>query len=342
MADVNSTTSFNPVFTAGVSAGSNLLGTVITNKYNERQAELQRDWNEQMMNKQNAFSLDMWNKTNAYNSPSAQVQRLRDAGLNPLFYGLDGSSANSFQSAQALGYDRSSMSPMSNPVSSGLDAYTQMKSLQKDIELKDAQIDKLSADSSSVKLDNEFKDKTMDARVESVNLGNSLTKENIEKVKSEKSQIEANIRKTIAETENEFARKLLIDAQTNVAKAQEKEIIELLPYKKLLSEAQTEAQKAAAASAWLKAAIDKNLIDGGYVDSLIDKYSADAKGSAALANINEFKSSVKTGNVFTINDDDSVVIDSMKKFVNGVFATVGTVSEAILGPISGILQSSIK
>lgn len=34
------------------------------------------------------FSVDMWNLQNQYNTPSAQVQRLRDAGLNPnLAYG---------------------------------------------------------------------------------------------------------------------------------------------------------------------------------------------------------------------------------------------------------------
>lgn len=33
------------------------------------------------------FALDMWNKENSYNSPSAQIARLKDAGLNPNLFG---------------------------------------------------------------------------------------------------------------------------------------------------------------------------------------------------------------------------------------------------------------
>ena len=36
----------------------------------------------------------MWQREQTYNSPENQVQRLRDAGLNPLFYGLDGNSTS--------------------------------------------------------------------------------------------------------------------------------------------------------------------------------------------------------------------------------------------------------
>lgn len=36
-----------------------------------------------MAERQNQWNLDMWNKQNEYNSPSNQVQRLLDAGINP-------------------------------------------------------------------------------------------------------------------------------------------------------------------------------------------------------------------------------------------------------------------
>lgn len=89
--------------------------------FEAKQAEIQRSWNEQMMDKQNQFTVDMWNRTNEYNDPSAQVARLTAAGLNPLYYGLDGSSSNGVESAQALGYDRPSggSSPLS-ALSSGI------------------------------------------------------------------------------------------------------------------------------------------------------------------------------------------------------------------------------
>jgi hypothetical protein len=35
------------------------------------------------MNRQNALNLEMWNRNNAYNTPEAQMARLKAAGLNP-------------------------------------------------------------------------------------------------------------------------------------------------------------------------------------------------------------------------------------------------------------------
>lgn len=45
-------------------------------------------WNEKMYERQKADSLEAWNRQNEYNSPTAQMARLREAGLNPnLVYG---------------------------------------------------------------------------------------------------------------------------------------------------------------------------------------------------------------------------------------------------------------
>ena len=239
-----------------VGAGLGMINAALDRKQERELAEQQRNWNEQMMNTQNQFSLDMWNRTNEYNSPIQQVARLREAGLNPLYYGLDGSSANQFQSAQALGYDRASMRGLANPVQQGLENFLATRSFEKDIELKNAQIDKMESETASIGLDNQFKDKTLDARVKAQELSNSLTKETIEKVMKEKESVVVNIKKTIAETENEYAKKLLIDAETNLKNMSAQQITELLPYQKLLMEAQTEAQKAAASAAYMKAAIE--------------------------------------------------------------------------------------
>lgn len=66
---------------AGAAMDSNSVKN--TNKLNARLAAYQNQWN-----------LDMWNRQNEYNSPLAQMQRLKDAGLNPnMVYG-NGSAAN--------------------------------------------------------------------------------------------------------------------------------------------------------------------------------------------------------------------------------------------------------
>lgn len=55
-----------------VSAGASVGGAIYSNKKNS-----------QNVDKQNKFNLDMWKMTNQYNTPVAQVNRLREAGINP-------------------------------------------------------------------------------------------------------------------------------------------------------------------------------------------------------------------------------------------------------------------
>jgi len=61
----------------GLSAGGSVLGSVVGGLFNNYAA-----------GQNYKYQLDMWNKQNAYNAPAAQMQRLKDAGLNPnLMYG---------------------------------------------------------------------------------------------------------------------------------------------------------------------------------------------------------------------------------------------------------------
>lgn len=68
-------------WTAVATAGTNQIGNIIS-------TSMANDANERMQQRQNAWNLEQWNRNNAYNSPSAQMQRLKAAGLNPdLMYG---------------------------------------------------------------------------------------------------------------------------------------------------------------------------------------------------------------------------------------------------------------
>lgn len=60
------------VATAGVNAATGLLDGYLNRRYNERQVD-----------KQWSRMLDQWHRENAYNHPSAQVARMKEAGLNP-------------------------------------------------------------------------------------------------------------------------------------------------------------------------------------------------------------------------------------------------------------------
>lgn len=104
----------------------NMVGQYYTNKqqmdFNSAEAEKQRNWSEQQTANQNAWNFAQWQRENEYNSAAAQVQRLRDAGLNPLYYGIDGVAAAPLQSAQPLGYERANAGNLQNPVSAGIDS----------------------------------------------------------------------------------------------------------------------------------------------------------------------------------------------------------------------------
>lgn len=65
------------------------------NRTNIKLAQMGNEFNERMMDKQMAYNTEMWNRNNAYNDPSAQVARLRAAGLNPsLMMGQGGNSGS--------------------------------------------------------------------------------------------------------------------------------------------------------------------------------------------------------------------------------------------------------
>lgn len=73
-----------PLITAGASLAGNIANAISTKQTNQRQ----QDYNAQMYDRQRADALADWNMQNAYNSPSQQMQRFKEAGLNPnLIYG---------------------------------------------------------------------------------------------------------------------------------------------------------------------------------------------------------------------------------------------------------------
>lgn len=81
-----------PLAVAGTQAVGSLLGGVGKGRKarheqwitNERNIQFQKEVNQQNQD----WNLDMWNRTNEYNSPIMQMQRWKEAGLNPhLIYG---------------------------------------------------------------------------------------------------------------------------------------------------------------------------------------------------------------------------------------------------------------
>lgn len=97
----------------------------------------------EMWNRQNEKNLELWNLQNEYNLPANQMQRLRDAGLNPNLLagqGSAGGTAAAIQKAESPKYQapraRFNYAPLRTPDILGM--YQNFK-------LKEAQIDNVKA-----------------------------------------------------------------------------------------------------------------------------------------------------------------------------------------------------
>ena len=69
------------------------------NIQNMQLAKYQNNWQTAENEKAYARSVEMWNMQNQYNSPTAQMSRLRQAGLNPNLVHGSGVTGNSAGSA---------------------------------------------------------------------------------------------------------------------------------------------------------------------------------------------------------------------------------------------------
>lgn len=114
-----------------------------TNQANRANQEYQNEWN-----------LNMWNQQNAYNDPSQQRKRLEDAGLNPLFYGLDGTgNAGALTSADFVATPGAPMANSGQFLGEGI--ANAMKTMA-EIDLMQSQKDKTDADTKGVITANEI------------------------------------------------------------------------------------------------------------------------------------------------------------------------------------------
>ena len=66
-----------------ISGGLGAIGSIFSNKAQEKENQRNREFTEYMYDKQYDNNFKMWNAQNKYDLPSAQKQRLIDAGLNP-------------------------------------------------------------------------------------------------------------------------------------------------------------------------------------------------------------------------------------------------------------------
>lgn len=77
--------------TAALGLGSSIISSAFGSLFGDNSAKKQFKYQQQLNREAFQHDVDMWNRQNAYNTPSAQMERLQAAGLNPnLVYGNGG------------------------------------------------------------------------------------------------------------------------------------------------------------------------------------------------------------------------------------------------------------
>lgn len=95
-----------PLIVGGINNRQNQVNNLMNMMFQSMTNRSQMRYNTKMYERQRADSLADWNMMNEYNSPAAQMQRFRDAGLNPnLIYGNSNNEMATVRSSSVESYN---------------------------------------------------------------------------------------------------------------------------------------------------------------------------------------------------------------------------------------------
>lgn len=288
------------VIAALVPSIANVVSTMFTNKSNQQLMEGQQEYNTQMLDKQNE-----------YNTPANQVQRLKDAGINPTSLGMgSGISQSGGQSASALPVD---MIPMLDPLANFSNDYMSMMSGKEsyekaitDMSLRDYRVkqaelenEKLTKESQLLGLDaqNQIIVNQFESARQQLALKNGYA--DLDLKKSEKAHLNKLIESLQVSMEKEVAETLKIESDTKVNYARIDEIVALIASHKAdtrLKDAQTALTDAETQTETYQAqkVHNESLTAGSEAENapdlynkIIEKYGAEIKNISAQTNKTE-------------------------------------------------------
>lgn len=124
-----------PIITAGASLASQGINAALTSYQNQQS----RKWAEKQYKIQRADALADWNRQNEYNDPSKQLERLRNAGLNPNLFYSGGNVGQAAQVQQAHMQSPQFQAPQFD-LGGTLQQYYQVQQAEKNLSLTDEQI----------------------------------------------------------------------------------------------------------------------------------------------------------------------------------------------------------
>lgn len=210
---------------SGISAGLSLFGGMANRRSQEEQniRNLRAQSFENERNRQ--FALDMWNKQNEYNLPTNQMQRLRDAGINPhLAYsnGQPMNTSNAPASPTGIGSMPQGIAPQMNigEVFNALLTSAQVKNMNAQTEKTLAEKKEVESRTVGIDKDNEIKTIELTHKDRQMLAEIGVNEQNIEESKSRVETSVLTNKKVEQEIENLKSQKNLTDKQVdNLKKA---------------------------------------------------------------------------------------------------------------------------
>lgn len=203
------------------------IGGAFNSIFQGRQNRKNREFQERENQINRQFAVDMWNKQNEYNLPTNQMQRLRDAGINPhLAYsnGQPMNTSNAPASPTGIGSMPQGIAPQFNvgEIFNALMTKAQIKNMEAQTEKTRAEKEEVEArtentieDTTGKKKDNEIKTIELTHKDRQILSEIGLNEQNIEESKSRVESSVLTNKKVEQEIENLKSQKNLTDEQVN-------------------------------------------------------------------------------------------------------------------------------
>ena len=212
-----------------------VFGTISNNRNIDKQLAAQkqenqatREWNLMLAEKQNAWNQQQWNLQNAYNSPTAQMERMRQAGLNPdmMYGGGVGGNTSSSSPEMTSGGSGSPMdwSALGSKRTIG-DAILQAVQ----IDQAKANVEKTEAETAVTKSDAKVRDEQNEYGLETSKLNNEALKERLYHLEQQSQLLDYSVEKADweAQMRREFGKDYVQSIVNKLANEEKKSAAEL-------------------------------------------------------------------------------------------------------------------
>ena len=157
----------DPFFGTALGVAGSLLGSLFSKNSSDKQLRMQvaenqknRDFNAEQADIQRSFIEKQISDQNAYNAPSAVVERLKSAGLNPNLAYQQIGAGQQISNFQGSAASSSGSVGAGLPDFSGFNSLMQAAQVASNIELQKSQADKNDADAENTRKDTETKEIT--------------------------------------------------------------------------------------------------------------------------------------------------------------------------------------